>query len=58
MMNEFCNITGAKKEDIEEKWSVITTSVLKYSRVETRKSVKRLITRFDGYSEEEENPGM
>ena len=46
MIKEFCNITGANKEDIEEKWSVITTKVLKYSRMETRKPVKKLITRL------------
>lgn len=58
MIKEFCNITGASKEDIEEKWSVITTQVLKYSRMDTRKAVKKLVTRFDEYSEEEGNCGM
>ena len=58
MIKEFYNITGARKEDIEERWSIITTNVLKYSRIETRKSVKKLVTRFDEYSEEEDHSGI
>lgn len=46
-------MTGATIKSIEEKWSVISSNVLKYSRIETRKSVKKLITRFDEYQEEE-----
>ena len=53
MINEFCIMTGATIKSIEEKWSVISSNVLKYSRIETRKSVKKLITRFDEYQEEE-----
>ena len=45
-------------EDIEDKWSIISNKVLKYSRTETRKSVKKLITRFDEYSEEKDDCGM
>ena len=53
MINEFYIITGARKEDVEKKWSAISLNVLKYSRMETKKSVKKLITRFDEYQEEE-----
>ena len=35
-------MTGAKEEDIEQKWSAIISNVLKYSRIETRKEVDKI----------------
>ena len=53
MLKEFCLITGAVESKISSNWANMQKQVLLYAKDEPRKSVQKLLKRYNEYKEEE-----
>jgi len=55
MIKEFCDMTEKNQEDFTDKWSEVASKVLKYARLENKRSVKKLIKRYSEYTEDDDS---
>ena len=56
MVTELCRIAGTDEVTIKAKWEEVEGKILRYAALDTRKSVKTLVTQYN--ASDEQNAGQ